>query len=180
MKSRVIDKQVQLKDLFHTILHLTGIPRKENKFFNLTKSIIYQINNKSTPKYIFGEYLKTNEGKEIMINRALKFKKEIKNELINKILSDIYYICSSQTKYITYKNQIEEIYDLKNDPHEQNGNYHINENEIKSLRKITEFNIKRSNKAEELKNIVTEKEKTLIRMKIKNIDMKKNSGFELN
>ena len=55
---RIIKNQVQLKDLFHTVLHMTGIKDPQNKYLDIDKSIIHQINNNSTPEYIFGEYYK--------------------------------------------------------------------------------------------------------------------------
>ena len=40
--------------LLNTILHLTGVSLDKN----LKHSILYQIENNITPKYIFGEFLK--------------------------------------------------------------------------------------------------------------------------
>ncbi|MHA1755343.1 MAG: sulfatase-like hydrolase/transferase, partial [Promethearchaeota archaeon] len=91
----IIDEQVQLKDLFHTILHLTGIVKNNlNSFLKLENSILYQIENNTTPKYIYGEYLKQKKGKEIIINRAIKYKNVLSSRLIEKLINDICFIKS--------------------------------------------------------------------------------------
>ncbi|GAG89993.1 unnamed protein product, partial [marine sediment metagenome] len=41
-KKKTINNQVELIDLFHTILHLTGISKNQNKYLNVEKSILHQ------------------------------------------------------------------------------------------------------------------------------------------
>ncbi|MFX1503952.1 MAG: sulfatase-like hydrolase/transferase, partial [Promethearchaeota archaeon] len=58
LKKQIIEEQVELKDLFHTILHIASNSNRKNKYLKEENSILHQIKNKSTPKYIFGEHVK--------------------------------------------------------------------------------------------------------------------------
>jgi len=171
-EKNIIEKQVQLKDLFHTILHLTGIPLNENKYLEIKNSIIYQINNNSTPEYIFGEYLKP---KEDLFNLINDNRKTINKNLIPKLKNDLIFLRSNKYKYIRFKeNKIEEFYDLINDSYEQN-NIASKENKNFKDMKLEMKNILNIIKSsEELTDTITEKEKDLI---IKNINKLRIKGI---
>lgn len=169
-KKRVITSQVQLKDLFHTILHITKTPNHQNQFLELNKSILYQIENNSTPEYIFGEYLNKNDEMIELINAHLK---TIKKNLIPAIFNDIHFIRSNSHKYIKYNNiNIEEFYDLRYDINEQlniidnvDKNYKIMKvNFEKTYEKIKDF--------DGLKQLITKKEKNNIKKILNNIKIK--------
>ncbi|KKL25369.1 hypothetical protein LCGC14_2406010, partial [marine sediment metagenome] len=99
----LIKNQVQLKDIFHTILHLTGIPKDKNKHLILENSMIYQINTNLTPTLIFGEYLKPREE----LYNLLRFNRRIINkELIPRITHKIFFLRSNKYKFITYNDKI--------------------------------------------------------------------------
>ena len=159
-KKKIIKNQIELKDLFHTILHLTGVPVAKNKFLNIHKSIIHQINNNSTPKYIFGEF---NKLKERMIALANNNRKYLKKFLILKLISNIYFLRSDKYKYIKYSIGVEEFYDLLNDPFEKHNIINKkNENFIKMKLYLEKF-LNKINNADELKELVTEREKDLLK-----------------
>jgi arylsulfatase A-like enzyme len=164
-KQKTICNLVELKDLFHTILNLTGIGSKANPYFKENKSILYQINNHLSPNYVIGEFIKS---KEEMLNRINFHRDTLDRALIPKLLDNIYYIRSKNHKYIRYGYGIEEFYDLIKDPDEQlNILDRENENYIKMKQLLTEFR-NDVNDARELRNIITQKEKTSILNAIKN------------
>ena len=166
-KARLVNDQVQLKDLFHTILHLTGIKGTKNKYLNIKSSILSQIDNHKTPKYIFGEYLKSKEEMTDLINAH---RKTINKNLIPKIFNHIYFLRSNKFKYIKYNNiKYDEFFDLSADPYEKN-NLFDTKNE-----KCSKFKLKFENLLNEisnigiLKDIITKKEKDSLKRSINNI-----------
>ena len=103
----------------------------ENKDFKKKKSITHQINNHSTPKFIFGEYIKSKKRIE---NFKKSNKKSIKRKIQPKVFSNMYFIRSNTHKYIKFDCGIEEFYDLITDPNEQMNNLDENNdiyNELK-------------------------------------------------
>jgi len=170
LKPMIIENQVQLIDLYHTILHLTGIPKSQNKYLQLNKSIMYQIETNSTPKYIFGEDLKS-KGDTIRIINA--HRRSINKNLIPKIFNSHYFLRSNNYKYFKYKNcNIEEFYNLLTDPNEQ-INIFNKDNEIcrKMMLKMEKI-LNIINNTEELKTLITEKEKDLLKKKISSFKIK--------
>jgi arylsulfatase A-like enzyme len=167
LNSKIVKKQVELKDIFHTILHLTGIPKEKNEFLNIKKSILHQINNNSMPEYVFGEYKKK---KKEMIERINFQRRTIYRKLIPKILNNIYYLRSSKFKLIKYGNNIEEFYDLINDPYEQNSITGKNDNDYRQMKQILENFIRKANLIEDLKEIVTIKEKLILEKNVKKMN----------
>ena len=160
-KKKIIKDQVQLKDLFHTILHLTGIPSSQNKYLDKKKSIMYQINNDSTPKYIFGEYLKS---KDVMIELINAHRRTINKNLIPKIFNHIYFIRSNKIKYIKYNAiKIEEFYNLSSDPHEQTNIANENNKNYKNIKIKIENLLENIKNPKKLIEIITEREKDLIK-----------------
>jgi len=140
---------------------LTGIPESQNKFLDLKNSILYQIENKSTPKYIFGEFLKnkTNLSRIFNIYQSILNKK-----LIPKIKNDLRYVRTNQHKYIKYDNiSSDEFYNIIEDIHEQN--IVINEyNQIYNEMKNKMENIKKTiSNPKNIKNILILHEKNFIR-----------------
>ena len=173
---KVIKDQVQLKDLFHTILHLTGIPESQNKFLDLNNSILYQIENKSTPKYIYGEFLKNNAKLSIIFNL---YRGILNKKLIPKIKNDLRYIRTNQHKYIKYDNiSSDEFYNIIDDIHEQN--IVINEyNQIYNEMKNKMENIKKTiSNPKNIKNILILQEKNVIRNAINKKNIQSFFGLE--
>lgn len=161
---RMVKNQVQLKDLFHTILHLTGIPGEKNKYLEINKSIIHQINNNSTPKYIFGEYLNPKKAMVELINGHIR---TIDKNLIPKIYSDVYFLRSDTSKYIKYKiKKFKEFYNLITDPHEQINLVSEDNDIFNEMKSKMKFVLEIINNPEELKDLITKREKDLIKKKI--------------
>lgn len=159
-KKKIIKNQVELKDLFHTILHLTGINGTKNKYFDLAKSIINQTNTNSTPEYIFGEYLKSKKNLKKIFNTYQKF---IIRSLILKQKNNIYFLRTQSYKLINFNNKYEEFYNLVDDPHELINNVNENDVNYRKLKiKMKEF-IKNNENTEKLKELITNKEKDLVR-----------------
>ncbi len=160
-KARFVEKQVQLKDLFHTILHLTGIKSTENKYLDVNGSLLYQIEHNKTPEYIFGEYLKSKEEMKELIN---VHRKTINKVLIPKIFNHIYFLRSNQFKYIKYNNiKSDEFFDLSVDPHECNNLFNENDENCKKLKLKFEKFLKEIRNLENLKRTLTEKEKDSVK-----------------
>lgn len=161
-KQRKVEKQVELKDIFHTILHITGVSEREVNCFKLNKSILNQINTDSEPEFIFGEYIKDER---ILINKANflnRFRNKIKRNLILKVLNNIYFLRNNNYKYIKYNHAIEELYDIISDPHEQINLVHKNLEILEIFRnKVAEF-IANINNPNILKKIMTEIEMNFI------------------
>lgn len=166
----IIKDQVQLKDLFHTILHITGIPPNKNKYLELEKSIMYQISNGSTPKYIFGEYLKQKHAMSKLIN---SHRRNICRELIPKIYNHLYFLRSNNFKIIKYNNlEEDEFYDIINDPDEGSN---IIKNEFNNYKKMKSFlldYLKKINNIEEIRDLITDKEKDFVKKIIGKLKVK--------
>jgi len=169
IKKRIISNQVQLKDLFHTILHLTGILGEKNNFLDKKKSILYQIDNGTTPKYIYGEHLKSLEEKLAIIKQNREF---IKQNQIPKIFNNIYFLRSESYKYINYNDKIEEFYELQNDPFEQINVFNINNEECNKMKQNLENFLNYVTNPEEIKDLITKKEKKSIQRIIGDIKIK--------
>jgi len=165
---RIINNQVQLKDIFHTILHLTGIPPDKNKYLDINKSILHQIDNNSTPKYIFGEFLKSKETIDIIRAHI----RTINKNLIPKALNDLYFLRSNKNKYIKYTNNIEEFFDLSTDPYEQINIINDNNKIYRDMKLKTEKILRTISNPEELEDLITEREKDLIKKKIDQFKIK--------
>lgn len=169
LKSQIIKEQVELKDLFHTILHIASNPNKRIKYLNKDKSILSQINNNSTPKYIFGEHIKNTQ----RIDKLLEFfRKIIKKNLIPEITNNIYFLRSQNHKYIRYGQQIEKFYDIKKDPNEQNNIIDNSGKIYQEMKLLLDNYLKKIKNINEIKNFITEKEKELLKNKIQNLKIK--------
>ena len=165
-KKKKVKEQVQLKDLFHTILDLTGISKSTLKSFDKKKSILYQINNNSTPKYIFGEYLKSKED----TNLIKPYLKNTDKNLLSKIFNDLYFLRSNTNKYIMFKNlKNEEFYDIAKDPFEQNNISNLKNEEFNKMKDHLIKKLKKINNIENLKNLITKKEQQTIINNIKTL-----------
>ena len=161
LKKKIVKNQVQLIDLFHTILHLTRIPADQNKYLEINKSIIYQIDHKSTPKYIFGEYFKS---KNFMLDVIKIHRRNINRKMIPKMLNHIYFLRSNECKYIKYNNcKIKEFFNLSKDPHEQNNIFNENNENCRKMKLFLENYLKKIKNIEGVKDIITEKEKSAIK-----------------
>jgi len=167
-KQKVIKNQVQLKDLFHTILHMSETPINENKYLEIKKSILYQVETNSMPKYIFGEFLKPKKALNRIINGHLR---TLNRALIPKIKNEIYFLRSNDYKYIKYnKTGIEEFFDLSFDPHEQNNIAHEAYDIFLNMKNKMENLLNKIKDPEEIKEIITQREKDLI---MKSINLSK-------
>ncbi len=168
-KQKIISNQVQLKDLFHTVLDLTGVDLTKSKYYDKHKSILYQINNNLTPKYIYGEYIKSRREYHLVA----PYIRQTDKDLLRKINTDLYFLRTNNYKYIRHNNlEIDELYDLVKDPHEQ-VNLSLKKPEKKKELKSFFDNIRSKIKdVEELKNNITIKEQKSIKSVIKSIQFK--------
>jgi len=165
-KKKIIKEQVQLKDLFHTIIDLTGLP---NSYITLKKSILNQIETKTTPEYIFGEY---PNPKEVMCHLINTHRRTITKSLIPKIFNNLYFVRSNLYKYIKYNNLlIEEFYNLLDDPNEQKNIFDEKNDEYKKMKLFLEKKLKMIKDPEAIKDLITKKEKELVKKII--------SGFKI-
>ncbi|MHA1695861.1 MAG: sulfatase family protein [Candidatus Helarchaeota archaeon] len=170
-RKQVIHEQVQLKDLFHTILHVAAKSEEKCKYLKRENSILYQIKNKSTPPYIFGEFLKYNIGIHKLVNRH---RRNIKQNLIPKIINHLYFLRTNRYKYIKFdKINHEEIYDLKEDPWEQKNLRDIKPEILAELRKKMESFLNHNKDKQTLIQIVTEREKDVILKGIQELLLKR-------
>ncbi|MEE9379175.1 MAG: sulfatase [Candidatus Lokiarchaeia archaeon] len=163
-KQKIINEQVQLKDLFHTILHLTGIPESKNKYLDKTKSIIHQLENNSTPKYIIGEYLKP---KKEMVDLINGHRRLINKELISKIYNDIYFVRSENDKFIKYNKVQDEFFNLAEDQFEEIDIASENNSKYNKMKLKLESFLKKIYDKAEIKRIITSKEKDKLKKAIK-------------
>ncbi|MHA1750779.1 MAG: sulfatase-like hydrolase/transferase [Candidatus Helarchaeota archaeon] len=162
--SQVIKNQVELINLFHTVIHLSNIDFNE-KIFNYNKSLFYQAKTGSFPEFIYGEYLEESKSLKEFIRR---YNYLIKPNLILKVISNIKFLKNSRFKLIKYS-KFFEFYDLAADPSE---NYNIgdviNTEYFKFKNKIKEIeeNIRKIKTITEYKTI---KEKELIKKSLKKL-----------
>ena len=168
-KSKKITKQVELKDLFHTMLHLTGIPEQKNEFLDLSKSLIHQIDTNSTPNYIYGEFLKS---KVEMLNRINYHRRQIDDNLIQKLLNNIYFLRSDNYKLISYGNKSYELYDILNDPNEKNNLINIKNKKFEEMKMILQNYTDNMKDKEKLTKLINKNEKILIQKAITNLSLK--------
>ncbi len=168
-KKKVINEQVQLKDLFHTILHMTALPIDKIKDLEQDKSILYQIKTNTTPKYILGEYLKIKKEVLEIVNY---YRKSIKKNIISKTLNDIYFLRTNQYKYIKYNNQIEELFDINTDPYEQNNIINRNKKLYQEMKSILQRILNQITNIENLTSKTTDKEKDDLKNTINSINFK--------
>ncbi len=167
LKGKIIHEQVQLKDLFHTILDLTEIPRPKNKYLIKKYSIMSQIKEKSSPQYIFGEYLKSKQEMEELIKA---YGNKMNRNLISKVCNHIYFLRSNRFKYIRYNNlNFNEFYDLLSDPNEKNNIFSEKIEECqKFMNKMDDFFSKMTN-PQEIQNLLMKKEKDVLNSVISKI-----------
>ncbi len=169
-KGKHIENQVQLKDLFHTILDIANVSKTAFPSFKPENSILYQIKNNSTPQFIYGEYLKK---KKNMLTLIKTFRRHVKKEIYPKIINDIQFIRYKNEKYIKYNStRIEEYYDLKQDPNEQKNLFKSSKSKLLIKSKFYQF-LKKIQDKDFLEQIVTKKEKDNLKEKISNIKFKK-------
>ncbi len=167
LEKKNIKNQVQLKDLFHTILHMTGIPVNKNKYLNIHNSLLYQVENNVTPKYIFGEYLKPNN---VMLDLINSHRRTINLKLLKKIFNQIYFLRTNTSKYIKYDAiNVEEFYNLEKDPNEIIEDFNKQDKEYNNLKAKMEDYFEIIQNIEEIKELVTKKEKESVKKVISRI-----------
>ena len=127
------------------------------------KSLIYQIDTNSTPKYIFGEHIKSKE----IINLSKRKMRKIKKDLIPRLLSNISFLRSNKYKYIKFYNGIEEFYDLSIDPFEQVNLINKNNKNYREMKSYLEKFIKNIHNTLDIVILIIEKEKELLNKSIK-------------
>ncbi|MFW9972889.1 MAG: sulfatase-like hydrolase/transferase [Candidatus Odinarchaeota archaeon] len=168
-ESKTVNNQVELKDIFHTILHLTGISENNNKYLKIKNSLMKQIDTNSTPKYIFGEFLKD---KYEMLNRINYHRRQVDEKLIPKLLSNIYFLRSEKYKLISYGNQIDELFDILKDPNETFNLINIENKKYQEMKLTIRDFLNRMKDKEELTNLINIYEKQLINKAVSNIRFK--------
>lgn len=168
-KGKTVEPQVELKDLFHTILHLTGISESNNEYLKIKQSLISQIDTNSTPKYIYGEFLKD---KSEMLNRINYHRKQVDDNLIPRLLNNIFFLRSEKYKLISYGNKFDELYDISNDPNETINLANTKYETYKEMKLILKKYINKMKDTEILTNLINTYEKKLIKKAISNITFK--------
>ncbi|MFX1256284.1 MAG: sulfatase-like hydrolase/transferase [Promethearchaeota archaeon] len=159
--TKLINEQVQLKDLFHTIIHMTG---RKNQNLNIEYSLLYQIEHQSMPKYILGEYLKTEDYINDIIAVSNNYGKKMKEKYLNsKIEKDICFLRSNKYKYINFNNDIEEFYDIESDPYELRNIFNKNNEIYKEMKAYLENLLSNNKNINLLENVVTRKEKDTLK-----------------
>ncbi|MFX0024318.1 MAG: sulfatase [Candidatus Hermodarchaeota archaeon] len=169
LKGMLIEKQVELKDLFHTIFHLTGIPEHNNEYLQISKSLITQINSNSTPNYIFGEFLKD---KKEMLNRINFHRRQVDDDLIPKLLNNIYFLRSEKYKLISFGKQINELYNILDDPSEMNNLINTKNQKYKEMKLILMDYLDKIKDPAKITSLTNKYEKSLIQKAISNISFK--------
>ncbi|TXT66916.1 MAG: hypothetical protein BAJALOKI1v1_240012 [Promethearchaeota archaeon] len=172
-----IEHQVQLKDIFHTILDLAHVSEEKYNLFTQKNSLLTQISQKSTPKYIYGEFLKNEKYiNDILLITSHKLGTLIEEHLDSKMKNDIWFIRSNQYKYINYGNDYEEFFDIVEDPYEMNNIIKDKTNECKRFQEFLQFHQKEMREAPAIKSFITKDEKDkigeAISSKFKNIKFK--------
>ncbi|MFX1500412.1 MAG: sulfatase-like hydrolase/transferase [Promethearchaeota archaeon] len=166
-----IKVQVQLKDLFHTLLNLVENEDFIKNYFELKKSLFYQIENESFPEYIFGEYLITEKKVSKYIER---FKEDIKKkEILQKLYSNTFFLRSNNYKYITYDDQIEEFYNLNEDKNEQMNIINISSEKLQYFKKLMTNYQEDASDEKLINHFIDKKEKSLIKNSIDRINLKR-------
>jgi hypothetical protein len=140
---------------------MTGISSPQNKYLDVKKSILNQIDTNSTPEYIFGEYINP---KEVMIELINSHRRTINKNLIPKIFNGLSFLRTNEYKYIKYNNiNFEEFYNLSNDPHEQFNIINVNNENYKKMKSYTDNLKKKIIDPNELKDVLTKKEKDFVK-----------------
>lgn len=168
-EQKIIKEQVQLKDLFHTILHLTGQEYSKTPYLEIEKSMTFQIKNKSTPKYIFGEYLKPKKDMKILID---EHRRALNPKVIPIIYNHIYFLRSNEKKLILYDTlNRDEFFDLINDPYEKNNIFNEDNEECMVMKSKIKEILQSMEAPENLKYIITKKEKQAVKKIISKINL---------
>lgn len=167
---KTVSDQVQLKDLFHTILDLTGKDFSDSYYFDKNKSILYQIETNSTPKYIYGEYIKSIRE----FHLVAPYLKQSDYDLLRKIKNDLYFLRTNEYKYISHKNlDIDELYKLDKDPHELDNISSVNHEKMQEMRSILKKIQNSIKNVEGFKKDLTKKEQDSIKKIIEGKKFKK-------
>jgi arylsulfatase A-like enzyme len=160
---KIIKKQVQLKDLFNTILDLAQISDDKYNLYEPRDSIIQQIKNNSTPKYVFGEFLKNDKYiNDILLINSHKLGNLVKKHLDFKMKNHIWFIRSNTHKYINYGNKIEEFFNIGEDPYEQHNIFDENDTLCQKFRIYLQDYLKKIKNVKKIKNLITKSEKNKI------------------
>ena len=168
-EQKIIKEQVQLKDLFHTILHLTGQEISKIPYLEIEKAMMFQIKNNSTPKYIFGEYLKPKKAIKRLID---EHRRTLNPKVIPILYNHIYFLRSNDKKLILYDNlNKDEFFDLKNDPYEKNNIFNEDNEECMFMKSKIKEILQNMKDPENLKYIITKKEKQAVKKIISKINL---------
>ncbi len=166
----LVKKQVQLKDIFHTILQLAGLDNPKKKNYEINSSIITQTHTNSYPKYIFGEYLKSKLFLSEIFKNPWRYRSYRKFVNDTTIIGNIFFLRSNSRKLIRYKSDNEELYNLDEDPFELNQICPTTNEHIAISKKMDQFqsNIHDSN---EILKIKTNREKEQVKEIIRKLEL---------
>ena len=90
--------------------------------------------------------------------------RSLKKKLIPKIFNNLYFLKSDQYKYIKYQNiNKDEFYDLRNDPKEQSNIFNLSHDECIKMATYLDNLLKKNKNLEEIKKLITEKEKESVK-----------------
>ena len=134
---------------------------------DIHNSLLYQVENNATPKYIFGEYLKPNN---VMLNLINSHHRTINLKLLKKIFNQIYFLRTNTSKYIKYDAiNVEEFYNLEKDPNEIIEDFNKQDKEYQNLKAKMEDYFKIIQNIDEIKELVTKKERESVKKVISRI-----------
>ncbi|MBD3196269.1 MAG: sulfatase-like hydrolase/transferase [Candidatus Lokiarchaeota archaeon] len=162
-KGMKINDQVQLKDIYYTILDMAGIDSKDN-------SLIQQISTNKFPEIIYGDHIKD---KDNILEICTKFGTDIRKVNLKKVLSDISFLRTNNYKFIKYESNIEELYDLIEDPNEYDNLIKKKTQVANDLRKRLSHLKKIINNKSNLESQITTNEKTVLKNTINKLKWNK-------
>ena len=164
---KIISQEVELKNLFHTIISLAlnnENKKNRNLLFQYDEklSYLYQLDKKSFPDFIYGEYLFPI----VFLNLI----KRITNKAPKKkYFGNIRFLKNKQYKFLSFEKGLDELYYIQSDPNEKNNiidNKHEITNSMKE--KINSIN-NRFKEKKTVKFIMIQYEKRIIKKAIDKI-----------
>jgi arylsulfatase A-like enzyme len=158
-KNNIISNQVELKNLYHTIISMAlhnGEKNNQIISYNEKLSYLYHMENNNYPKYIYGEYLIPRD----LYRYGLKYSKNAPNA---KYLGNIRFLRTSEMKFIHFGMGKNEIYEIKSDPKEENNLIGEKSKIAKEMEKRMKDIIKTFKRGESVVSIHKKREEKIIR-----------------
>ena len=165
---REISNQVEMKDIFYTILKIANIQETKYNTFKPEKSIIYQLKMNTMPEFIYGEYIESIEDIYKIIRNRLginskQYYKSLNSVLFKKLLcKSKSFLRTDKNKYINYGNKFEEFFNIRDDPNELKSISHRNSDIERFRQKLKDFS-RISTEIKEIKDIILRKKKNYLK-----------------